>query len=415
MHETTSIVELLERHFAGVQLDRAFCMRVINFVTRFMNKNQDHSAFFGGALLGVNPIRWFPSDREQWYDEVLKINDDLLQYDFLKLDVIDPSHNVNSDSFNHIPAFLCRKLMFNTSLPMNLRDETMIALFTLLHIKYLTSLLSRRFQYPAKREVAEATFMSLNYKWDIRRLGSWHALLRDRCLSIIGPETNYTDHIFGAKNSLTDYWSTRIVTDTQSRIREVINKIYAVYIQVLKEGGKVISTSEMGISTDGDSFLKDKVNGFGSYLRYGKEIITNEANFVRPELMGVIERAMQDSMPAQPFEDTLKYIVRNTGQARMAHLDKMLEECLLYVFDQMQSERTAIQRSNDLEGLILKVKSKLMASRSSDPRVLYLRDVGEKVVADATGVKNKAVLAATRTGIMLYMTLRVMTKNHYAR
>uniref|UniRef100_A0AB39CCV7 Virion structural protein n=1 Tax=Pseudomonas phage RVTF4 TaxID=3236931 RepID=A0AB39CCV7_9VIRU len=415
MHETTSIVELLERHFAGVVLDRAFCMRVINFVTRFMNKNADHSAFFGGALLGVNPIRWFPSDREQWYDEVLKINDDLLQYDFLKLDVIDPSHNVNSDSFNHIPAFLCRKLMLNTSLPGNLRDETMIALFTLLHIKYLTSLLSRRFQYPAKREVAEATFMSLNYKWDIRRLGSWHALIRDRCLSIIGTDTNYTDHIFGARNSLTDYWSTRVVTDTQSRIREVINKIYAVYVQVLKEGGKVISTSEMGISTDGDSFLKDKVNGFGSYLRYGKEIITNEANFVRPELMGVIERAMQDSMPAQPFEDTLKYMVRNVGQARMQHIDKMLEECLLYVFDQMQSERTAIQRSNDLEGLILKIKSKLMASRSSDPRVLYLRDVGERVVADATGVKNKAVLAATRTGIMLYMTLRVMTKNHYAR
>lgn len=416
MHETTTIVELLERHFAGVQLDRAFCMRVINFVTRFMNKNQDHSAFFGGALLGVNPVRWFPADRQLWYDEVLKVNDDLLQYDFLKLDVIDPTHNVNSDSFNHIPAFLCRKLMLNTALPGNLRDETMIALFTLLHIKYLTSLLARRFgNYPAKREIAEATFMSLNYKWDIRRLGSWHALIRDRCLSIIGPDTNYTDHIFGAKDSLTDYWSTRVVTDTQSRIREVINKIYAVYIQVIKEGGKVITTSEMGISTDGDSFLKDKVNGFGSYLRYGKEVITNEANFIRPELMGVIERAMQDSMPAQPFEDTLKYMVANVGKSRMGHIDKMLEECLLYVFDQMQSERTAIQRSNDLEGLILKIKSKLMASRSSDPRVLYLRDVGEKVVGDATGVRNKAVLAATRTGIMLYMTLRVMTKNHYAR
>lgn len=415
MHETTTIVELLDRHFAELKLDRAFCMRVINFVTRFMNKNQDHSAFFGGALLGVNPVRWFPADREQWFDEVLRVNDDLLQYDFLKLDVIDPSHNVNSDVFNHIPAYLCRKLMFTTDLPGNLRDETMIALFTLLHIKYLTSLLSRRFQYPAKREVAEATFMSLNYKWDIRRLGSWHALIRDRCLSIIGPETNYTDHIFGAKNTLTDYWSTRIVTDTQSRIREVINKIYAVYIQVLKEGGRVVSTSEMGVSTDGEAFLKDKVNGFGSYLRYGKEIVTNEANFIRPELMGVIERAMQDSMPPDPFLATLQYLVRNTGQARMQHLDKMLEECLLYVFDLMQSERTSIQRTNDIGGLVLKIKSKLMASRSSDPRVLYLREVGEKIVADATGVKNKAVQAATRTGLMLYITLRVLTKNHYAR
>lgn len=411
----TSIVELFEKHFANVKLDRAFCMRAINFSIRFMNKNADHSAFFGGVLLGVNPIRWHPADREQWYDDVLTINDDLLQYDFLKLPFIDPSHNVNSDSFNHLPAFLCRKLMQDTSLPMGLRDETMRALFTVLHIKYLTSLLSQRFRYPAKREVAEATFMSLNYKWDIRRLGSWRALIFDRCDSIIGPETNYTNHIFGPPGSLTDHWSSRIVTDTQSRIREVVKKIYAVYIQVLKEGGRVITTSEIGISTDGDAFLKDKVNGFGSYLRYGKEIVTNEANFVRPELMGIIERAMVDSMPPQPFEDTLKYLCRNVAQPRMGHIDKMFEECLLYVFDQMQQERTQIQRSNDLEGLILKVRAKLMASRSSDPRVLYLREVGEKIVGDATGVKNKAVLAATRTGLMLYITLRTLTKNHYAR
>ena len=415
MSESVTIVPLMEKHCAEVKLDRAFCMRVINYVTRFMNKNQDHSAFFGGVLLGVNPIRFHPADREQWYDEVLRINDDLLQYDFLKLDFIDPTHNVNSDSFNHIPAFLCRKLMEDTALPMNLRDETMIALFTMLHIKYMTSLLSRRFKYPAKREIAEATFMSLNYKWDIRRLGSWHALIRDRCLSIIGPNTNYSPHIFGGPGSLTDQWSSRIVTDTQSRIREVIKKIYAVYIQVIKEGGRVITTSEIGMSTDGESFLKDKVNGFGTYLRYGKEVVTNEANFIRPELMGIVERAMADSMPEQPFEDTLKYICRNIAQQRMGHIDKMFEECLLYVFDQMQQDRTQIQRSNDLEGLILKVRAKLMASRSSDPRVLYLREVGEKIVADATGVKNKAVLAATRTGVMLYITLRTLTKNHYAR
>lgn len=415
MHDTNTIVELLEKHFAGVKLDRAFCLRTIKFVTWFMNKNADHAAFFGGVLLGVNPVRWHPSDREQWYDEVLTINDDLLQYDFLKLDVIDPTHNVNSDSFNHIPAFLCRKLMEDRSLPMNLRDETMVALFTMLHIKYMTSLLSRYFQYPAKREVAEATFMSLNYKWDIRRLGSWHALIRDRCQSIIGPDTNYTPHIFGSRNSLTDYWSTRIVIDTQSRIREVIKKIYAVYIQVLREGGRVISVSSTGITTDGDMFLKDKVNGFSSYLRYGKEIVINEANFIRPELLGIVERAMVDSMPAQPFEDTLRYVCRNITQARMGHIDKMFEECMLYVFDLLQQERTQVQRNNDIEGLILKLRAKLMASRSSDPRVLYLREVGEKIVADATGVKNKAVLAATRTGLMLYIALRMLAKNHYAR
>lgn len=417
MLDTTTIVAMFDRHFAETKFDRAFCMRIINYTTRFMNKNAEYSEFFGGALLGVQQISFQESDRVEWFDNVLQVNDDLMQFDFLKLAVIDPTHNVMSDVYNHIPAYVCRRLMAESGLPGNMRDEAMIAIFVMLHIKFLTSLLFRRFnKYPAKKEIAEATFMSLNYKWDLRRLGSWHALLRDRALSIIGPDTNYSPHIFGGRNSLTDYWSGRIVSDTQTRIREVINSLYSVYIQVIKEGGKVISSSELGLTTDGETFLKEKTNGFTSYLYYGKEVVTNEANFIRPELINLVDRAMRDSMPPELLEKTLQYLCRNIAQPRHQHLDKMFEECLLYVFNQLQSERTQIQRNSDVGGLLLKIKSKLTAPRSSDPAVLYLRDVGEEVVIKATGVQKKqAVCAATRTGLMLYIVLRTITKQYYAR
>jgi hypothetical protein len=417
MSDTTTIVALFDKHFEKVQFDRNLCMRIINYVTRFMNKNPDHSAFFGGALLGVNPVSFHPADRNEWFDDVLGINEDLLQYDFLKLDVIDPTHNVNSDAYNHIPAYVCRRLMHNTALPGNMREEAMISIFVMLHIKYLTSLLHRRFnKYPAKKSIAEATFMSLNYKWDLRRLGSWHALLRDRALSIMGPDNIYTNHIFGGRNSLTDYWSYRIVADTQTRIRQVINSLYSVYQQVIKEGGKVVSISELGISTDGDTFLKEKVNGYTSYLHYGKQVVTNEANFIRPELVSLVDKAMRDSMPPELLETTLQYLSRNIAQPRHQHLDKMFEECLMYVFDQLQTERTQLTRTTDVGNLLLKIKAKLTAPKSSDPRVLYLRDVGEEIVMKATGTKkSQAVTAATRTGLMLYIVLRTITKNHYAR
>jgi hypothetical protein len=414
MSETT-IVDLFDIHFADVRIDRMLCKRIIDYTTRYMNRNEDHSAFFGGALLGVNPIRFFPSDRDEWFDNVLGVNEELLQHDFLKLEIIDPSHNVNSDVYNHIPAYLSRRINQDMSLPINLREEAMIALFTMLHIKYMTSLFVTRFKYPAKREVAEATFMALNYKWDIRRLGSWHALIRDRALSIIGKDTNYTPHIFGRGPTLTDYWSTRIVTDTQTRIREVINKMYAVYIRCLNEGSRVVTTSDMGVSTDGEAFLRDKVGGYPAYLHYIHEVVQNENNFIRPELLGVIERSMIDSMPSAPFEQTLKYITNNVNLPKTKYINEMIDECLLYAFDFMQSIRTQVARNNDLEGLITKIRARIMASRSSDSRVLYLRETGEKLVKEATGLRNPAVLAACRTGVMLYLILRTLTKSYYTR
>lgn len=407
-----TIREVMDKHFAETKFDQALCKRITEYCNRFMNRNEDHSAFFGGVLLGVNPIRFYETDRELWFDDVLGIDDDLLRADFNKVDSIDPSHNVVSDPFNHIPGYVCFRLLQERNIPLNIRHEAMVSLFMVLHFKYLTSLLVRRFKYPAKREVAEATFLALNYKWDIRRLGSWHALIRDRAEGIIAPDSIYAGQIHKADE---DYWSSRIVTDTQGRIRELINKIYSVYIKTLQEGSRIVTTREMVPTTDGDSVLRDKASGYASYLRYMQSTVQSEQNFIRPELLGVVERAMNDVMPAQPFEDTLRYLSRNINQPRSKHISQMIDECLLYTFDFMQSIRTQVSRNNDLEGLLSKIRAKIMASRSSDPRVLYLRDTGEKIVRDATNVRNPAVLAATRTGVMLYIILRALTKSYYAK
>ncbi|MOA42234.1 hypothetical protein D3C78_1642660 [compost metagenome] len=99
----------------------------------------------------------------------------------------------------------------------------------------------------------------------------------------------------------------------------------------------------------------------------------------------------------------------------MGQLEKLVDECLLYAFDYMQSIRTSVQRTNDLNGLIVKIRAKLMAPRSEDSRVLFMRDTGEELVREATKIKNPAVIAATRTGIMLYLILRAMTKSYYSR
>ncbi|MFO5742370.1 hypothetical protein ACLBPW_30195, partial [Klebsiella pneumoniae] len=65
---------VLDRNFKDVHFDRDLCKRIIDFTISFMNRNADHSAFFGGVLLGVQQVKFFDTDREISYDDVLRID-----------------------------------------------------------------------------------------------------------------------------------------------------------------------------------------------------------------------------------------------------------------------------------------------------------------------------------------------------
>lgn len=408
-----TVREVLDKHFADVKFDRALCQRIIDYTVRLMNRDADHSAFFGGVLMGVNEIRFYDNDRELWFDDVIRVDEDLLQYDFERAEGIDPKHIVASSAFNHIPGYISMRLFKETSIPLNVRQSAMIHAFMTLHVKYITSLLVRRFKYPAKREVAEATFAALKYTFDIKRIGSWGGLIRDRAEGIIAPDSIYHSYM-SDKTDEFEYWSRRIVTDTQTRIRELIKKYYDMYLTTLSQGSRIVSTSDMLINNEGEMALRDRVNGYSTYLRYMHSTVQNTDNLIKTQLLGIIENAMH-TMPPQMLLDSLTFMSRNVGQSRSKDITVMIDESLLYAFDYMQSNRSSTMRSTDLADLIAKIRAKVMAPKSDDYRVLKIRDVGEKIVKQATKSKHEGQIAATRTGVMLYLILRALTKSYYTK
>lgn len=408
-----TVREVLDKHFADVKFDRALCQRIIDYTVRLMNRDADHSAFFGGVLMGVNEIRFYDNDRELWFDDVIQVDEDLLQYDFDRAEGIDPKHIVASSAFNHIPGYIAMRLFKETSIPLNIRHQAMVHAFMTLHVKYITSLLVRRFKYPARRDVAEATFAALKYTFDIKRIGSWGGLIRDRAEGIVAPDSIYHSFMMDRSDSY-EYWSRRIVTDTQTRIRELIKKYYDMYLTTLAQGNRIISTSDIQINSDGEMALKDRVNGYSTYLRYMHTTCQHPDNLIKQPLMAVIENAMH-TMPPEMLKESLLFMSRNIGQSRSKDIKTMVDESLLYMFDFMQSNRSSTQRSNDLPFIVQQIRARVMAPKSDDYRVLKIRDVGEKIVKQATKSKHEGQIAATRTGLMLYLQLRALTKNYYTK
>lgn len=413
---TVTIKEVYDRQFDQVKFDRNLCRRIIHYSQQFMTRNEDHSAFFGGVLLGVNPIRFLDSDRERWFEDVLDIDEDLLSSDFKTITAINHDFQVMSDPFNYTSAYVCHRLMQNNHISQALKKEAMTHAFMVLHYRFLTSLLVLRFRTPADPEVARATYASLSGRFDIKRYGSWRALIEARSENLISPNSIYRRVIqeFSPDTSKGEGPSViRVVTDTQGRIREVVKKIYAIHTQFLKSGTRLRTVTDLSINSDGEMILKDRMGGYSSYIRYVNEVVQTKRNFIRQELVDIIANAMV-TMPPKLLVESLEYMTENYQKRNQAYLEDIVKESILYAVEFLSTNRLILSSGNDLSEFITRLRSLLMASRSSDPTVLKLRELTEKMVREAVKSRNQAVIASVRTGVILYITLRTLTKQHYS-
>lgn len=410
------IRQVLDNHFSETKIDRDLCKRIIDYTTAFINKNENHIAFYGGVLMGVYDLKFLPEDQELWYEEVLQIDEDLLKADFIKCHNIEPTHVVGSEPFNYIPAYLSLRLNKANGIPNNLKTEAQYCLFVVMHSRFMGSLLSRRFnRYPANKAAMEEAFMALNYKFDIKTLGSWERLFRDRARSVLFDNRDFNNYMMDRYNDpeKADYWAKRIVSDLQTRLRELVNKYYQVYVDILKTGTRVRVTSSTGINSDGEMILRDKTTGYSNYLNYIRSVVTDQSSFIRMELIKITEELLPN-LNTVHFIRSLEYISKNYN-FEYDLINDFMDNSVIYVFNTMQNEKKSIDRTNDIKAIMLAIRAKLMAPKNKEPEILKIRELGERIAHTATGIRNPAVLSTVRSGLMLYVALRTMTKNYYSR
>jgi hypothetical protein len=64
--------------------------------------------------------------------------------------------------------------------------------------------------------------------------------------------------------------------------------------------------------------------------------------------------------------------------------------------------------------MLIRLKGAYTSSRSTDPDLLELRDLVEKVIRPAVNSRTEAVVASVRTGVLLYLVSRAYTMQYYS-
>lgn len=406
---TGSVKSVFNEECGDIKIDTKLVKRILQYGQNFVNKNADHIAFFGGNLLGVDTVRFKDADRNQWFDDILEADDISLKGKLHSLPSIDPNFKVSSDVMNLSCVWLMNAIYTSKQLGAGDKETGLMSVALILQYKLISSIMAHYFPYPADREVALATYASLSRKFALKVYGSWGALLRKRSEDILARNSiHYKTYTEMNDDAAVVY----MLNDIQGRLREIVKKMWAEFDKTRNSKSKISSTSSV-IVIDGESILRDRSTDHTAYRRYIHETIINKPTFIKTELVEVIGSAMH-TMPIKLLNDTLAYMSDNYRQRGDKDIEELLDETLLHAFDFLNSNRSELRDGKDIAGFIARLRTVYMSSRSTDPALLKMRALAEKIIGKAVKTKNDNVIASVRTGVLLYIVLRSFTMKHYS-
>lgn len=402
-----TIKDAFKKNCPNLVADKATALALAKYASRFRTKNQDHIDFFGSNLIGVYPIKFTVSDRNEWFDTIMDCDEVDLTYDLHGTQFINPKFHVTGDTFNQCMPYLLH-LFHNEAVGLSPAEieESKMNVVRIFHYKNLSSILNHDYPYPANKSVAMETYKQLSKKFDLKVYGSWGALIDARAKSIItkGTGIHYETYVRMVDDKAIVY----MVGDVQDRLRDVINSINNVFHTVkLKEA--MVVEGKNTVELDGVKHIRDVEKTVTKYVRYIKNIVGVETDWFRPELVDMVVRS-NNTIPEKPLVDTLKFISQNYRYDKSGVIDDLLEETIQHLFEYISQKNL---RLNDFPDVVSKMRGAYRSSRTSNASVLKMREAGDEIVKMATGIKAPATVATVRVGVFLYVIIRALSMQHY--
>ena len=405
-----TIREVFEDVAKHVVIDQKLIDRIHHFERAFVNRNEDHIAFFGSPLMGVHPMRFRPTDRVAWFNDVLDINE---------LDLIDGIQALNSipvewkranDVMNHSCIWLVYVILKEKHLTPQQKEQGAIDTLLVLLYKFLGSLMAHNFVYPADESAMLAAYARLSRRFAIKIAGSWGALLRQRAEEQL-QTTSIHRRAYTTMES--DAGVINMISDMQSRLRELVKSYNKVFYEVRAQGDR-ISTERSVIEMDGTAILQDRSRQYSTYIRYAHSLMADKQSFIRHDLIKVVCDAMHTMSP-RFFVETLEWMCLNHRVKGGSEVEPLIDETLLFAFDLIERERETLGPRTGLMPLIIRLRALYMASRMSDSHLIKTKQLSETVVEKAIASRNPSVVASVRTGIQLYVVLRTFAMHYYQK
>lgn len=422
MSEFENIRAIFLYYSKHLKYDVNLVNKIERYNNAFVNKDEEHVKFFGGNLTGVNVVRFTTIEKNDWVIDLLGYEEHEVRSKIIRLPTVNPEWVRGTDIMNLSCLWLLH-CFNNSGLPPKDKERGMIEVMKTLHYKYITSILAHYFRYPVNEQLALSVYAQLSKKYAIKQHGNWSKVLLERAKDIISPTSIHKRTIERFDD---DGAIQYMVTDTQGRMRNMIKNIWSVFEQVHSEDARLLSNSAM-VEIDGVKVLNSMTRDVPKYIRYINSTIKEKNAFIKNDLVIIISSEVK-SAPDKLFRDALTALSEiSLGRTPKSYkkerdpysyvsptgVETLCNEIIMHATDVLNKDRS-LMRNRDYRVVISRLRALHMASRSSDPAVLKIREMSEIIVGSSINTKNPALIAATKTACVLYIVLRTLTMDFYS-
>lgn len=401
-----TLSEIFDKHFGHVKYDSRLAKAIYRYQVGYLNSGKEYIEFYGSNLLGVHIVRFLDSDVNRLFDEVLDVDYLQLCEDLKSVTDINQEYKISSDVFNLTLFYLLHKFMTSKVIDGSTRRRALYDVALLFFYRTTAALISYNFRYPADPKIAQQAYANLSQKYLIKQLGSWGKVMDYRANELIDDKSIHYKAILNYNNDTSIVYA---INDSQGRVRDMIKNYYSEFAKVHSQGDRVGTTASTYLDAEGEESVKEKTKSIENYVEYIRDIVVDEHSFIKDDLLTVVSRT-NANVSFKSLKTCLQWISSEYGsQKQHSLIDDFISISVVHSFHLIQYS-IAPKSMRDYPAILVGLKNLLASSRSVDPELQKIRELGERIVKASFPYKvSEPLVIATRNSLVLYLILRVLT------
>lgn len=405
--EKRDLKEILDELFAGVKLDDKLAKELYNFRVRYVTQNREHAEFFGGNLLGVNKVHFKDSDRDRFFDIFNLSYFDVKEEVGQAVNIVH-TYKVGGDTLNLVLMYLIHRFETHRTLSDRVRQGAKTDLALIFFYRCAAILISDYFHFQTDPKIAQRAYANLSKKFLIKELGSWNKVMDYRAKEFLGKDSPHVDTIRMFHDGVKIQYS---IADSQGRIKSMILGYYAELEYVRKQGDGIGVQKATMIGEEGVEELSAKTHTAESAIHVLRQSLPDPQSFILEEQLRIISknntntsvRAVRSVLEWM----SLGYSNPNTSKLVDDFVSKVAVQGAYYLANNIEPHK-----HRDLVYVLKTLKDLFLSTRSTDPDLMEIRKLGEKIVVSALGKLSTSLMMATRTAVIMYLCLRFISNKN---
>jgi len=312
---------------------------------------------------------------------------------------------ISGDILNLTLMYLIHRILTSTTLKPKEQERGAYDAALIFFYRCIVIRQDEWFHFPADPKVAQAAYAHLTNQFLIKKLGSWKAVMEYRAKEFLA-NTEKPGHRRALILFKDDLAVVYAISDSENRIRDMYKNYYSVFNEMHERGTKIGSRSATQVDLEGVEQLKEKLKSTEHYVNVIRQAISNQPDFLHYELIDVILDLNKNTSHRMLVATLSWFSEQYNAPKHHAHIDEFIRLVIVHSFHLLRDFNLTTYR--DYPTLLVQLKNLYLSTRSSDADLIRIRKLGESLIKSANGKVNSSLAMATRTAVILYITMRAL-------